>query len=210
MMETTGEGARRLAPVRFRRPVRLPLGPVPCRTGELTMTLRISDVRLGVDEPEAHLPERLAAVLGVSPADLLRLAHPAQEPRRPRQGRPAIRLHRRGGRPRRGTAPRRPRRSHHAPHRPRRPLPRRAVRRAAVRDAAAAAPAGRRSAPAPAAWRRRTSWPSRAIGRWSWSAAGPCATASATCAPSTPAARSIRRATTCSARAAPARSATAS
>ena len=36
------------------------------------MSLRISDVRLGVDEPEAHLPERLAAVLGVSPGDLLR------------------------------------------------------------------------------------------------------------------------------------------
>src|SRR5437588_2063805 len=36
------------------------------------MTLRISDVRLSVDEPEAHLPERLAAVLGVSPGDLLR------------------------------------------------------------------------------------------------------------------------------------------
>ena len=36
------------------------------------MTLRISNVRLSVDEPEAHLPERLAAVLGVSPGDLLR------------------------------------------------------------------------------------------------------------------------------------------
>ena len=36
------------------------------------MSLRISDVRLGVDEPEGRLPERLAAVLGVSPADLLR------------------------------------------------------------------------------------------------------------------------------------------
>ncbi len=36
------------------------------------MTLRISDVRLGVDEPELRLPERLAAVLGVLPSDLLR------------------------------------------------------------------------------------------------------------------------------------------
>ena len=36
------------------------------------MTLRISEVRLSVDEPESHLPERLAAVLGVSPGDLLR------------------------------------------------------------------------------------------------------------------------------------------
>jgi uncharacterized FAD-dependent dehydrogenase len=36
------------------------------------MTLRISDVRLGVDEPEARLPERLAAALGVAPGDLLR------------------------------------------------------------------------------------------------------------------------------------------
>ncbi|HVS37862.1 MAG TPA: FAD-dependent oxidoreductase [Gemmataceae bacterium] len=36
------------------------------------MTLRVSEVRLSVDEPEAHLPERLAAVLGVSPGDLLR------------------------------------------------------------------------------------------------------------------------------------------
>ena len=36
------------------------------------MTLRISGVRLSVDEPEARLPERLAAVLGVSRGDLLR------------------------------------------------------------------------------------------------------------------------------------------
>ena len=36
------------------------------------MTLRISDVRLSVDEPELRLPERLAAVLGVLPGDLLR------------------------------------------------------------------------------------------------------------------------------------------
>ena len=36
------------------------------------MTLRISDVRLGVDEPEDRLPQRLAAVLGVAPGDLLR------------------------------------------------------------------------------------------------------------------------------------------
>jgi uncharacterized FAD-dependent dehydrogenase len=36
------------------------------------MTLRISDVRLGVDEPEVRLADRLAAVLGVAPGDLLR------------------------------------------------------------------------------------------------------------------------------------------
>jgi uncharacterized FAD-dependent dehydrogenase len=36
------------------------------------MTLRISGVRLGVDEPEAELPERLAAILGVHRGDLLR------------------------------------------------------------------------------------------------------------------------------------------
>ncbi len=48
------------------------------------MTLRISDVRMAVDEPEARLPDRLAAVLGVRPGDLLRLAHPAQEPGRAR------------------------------------------------------------------------------------------------------------------------------
>ena len=35
------------------------------------MTLRISDVRLSVDEPEVRLPERLAAALGVLPGDLL-------------------------------------------------------------------------------------------------------------------------------------------
>jgi uncharacterized FAD-dependent dehydrogenase len=34
------------------------------------MSLRISNVRLGVDEPEAHLPERLARILGLSPAAL--------------------------------------------------------------------------------------------------------------------------------------------
>jgi uncharacterized protein len=36
------------------------------------MTLRISDVRLGVDEPEERLPARLAAVLSLAPGDLLR------------------------------------------------------------------------------------------------------------------------------------------
>ena len=36
------------------------------------MTLRISDVRMAVDDPEARLPDRLAAVLGVRPGDLLR------------------------------------------------------------------------------------------------------------------------------------------
>ena len=35
------------------------------------MTLRISDVRLGVDEPELRLPEKLAAVLGLTANDLL-------------------------------------------------------------------------------------------------------------------------------------------
>jgi uncharacterized FAD-dependent dehydrogenase len=34
------------------------------------MSLRISNVRLGIDEPEAVLPGRLAAILGVSPAGL--------------------------------------------------------------------------------------------------------------------------------------------
>src|SRR3981081_3094776 len=36
------------------------------------MALRISDVRLGVDEPEMRLPERLPAAIGVAPSDLLR------------------------------------------------------------------------------------------------------------------------------------------
>src|SRR6185437_2383377 len=36
------------------------------------MALRISNVRLGVDEPESHLPERLARILGLAPTDLLR------------------------------------------------------------------------------------------------------------------------------------------
>ena len=66
------------------------------------------------------------------------------------------------------------------------------------------------SAPARRGWRRRGSWRNRGIGRWCWSAAGPCATASATCAPSTPAGRLTRRAITSSARAGPAPSATAS
>ncbi len=35
------------------------------------MTLRISDVRLGVDEPELRLPDKLAAALGVTAKDLL-------------------------------------------------------------------------------------------------------------------------------------------
>lgn len=35
------------------------------------MALRISDIRLGVDEPELSLPDRLAAVLGLAAKDLL-------------------------------------------------------------------------------------------------------------------------------------------
>ena len=34
------------------------------------MALRISNVRLGVDEPEANLPARLARILGVKPEAL--------------------------------------------------------------------------------------------------------------------------------------------
>ncbi len=34
------------------------------------MSLRISNVRLSVDEPEAVLPERLARILGLAPAAL--------------------------------------------------------------------------------------------------------------------------------------------
>jgi uncharacterized FAD-dependent dehydrogenase len=36
------------------------------------MALRISDVRLGIDEPEAVLPERLARILGLPPGEPLR------------------------------------------------------------------------------------------------------------------------------------------
>ncbi len=67
------------------------------------------------------------------------LAHPPQGPRRPRQGRPAIRLHRRGGRRGGGKAPRR-----QAPFSQSGPIRRGAVCRAASGDAAAAAPPGRR------------------------------------------------------------------
>ena len=35
------------------------------------MSLRISNVRLGIDTPEAELPRRLATILGVRPDDLL-------------------------------------------------------------------------------------------------------------------------------------------
>ena len=67
---------RRAFPVRFHRGAGFYLPPdhgrlKTCPTFEPGMTLRISDVRLSVDEPEAHLPERLAAVLGVAPGDLL-------------------------------------------------------------------------------------------------------------------------------------------
>src|SRR5262249_56191654 len=39
---------------------------------ERRMSLRISNVRLSVEEPEALLPERLARILGVAPAALTR------------------------------------------------------------------------------------------------------------------------------------------
>ena len=66
------------------------------------------------------------------------LAHPPQGPRRPRQGRPAIRLHRRGGRRGGGKAPHRP-----ATFGQSGPLRGGTVCRAAAGDAATASPPGR-------------------------------------------------------------------
>jgi hypothetical protein len=54
------------------------------------MALRISNVRLSVDEPEANLPARLARILGVKPGALgrWRILRKSLDAR---QGRPPVR-----------------------------------------------------------------------------------------------------------------------
>ena len=153
-----------------------------------TMSIRISNLRLGLDEPEAALQERLARVLGLSTQslgswrilrksldarvkDALHFVYTAEVDAADDEDRLAA-LARRAGIA--------------ISHRP--------ARGAAVRHAAATARDRSQHRPVvvgsgPAGWWRPTSWPSRAIGRWSSSAAGPCASASATSSASTPAGR---------------------
>ena len=103
------------------------------------MPLRITNLRSPIDEPESVLPGRLARALGIPPGDLQPCAGVAQEPRYARQTRCAIRLFdRSAGSGRRGRAATFPRSNTSG-----------ALRRAAVRDAAprrisAASSAGRR------------------------------------------------------------------
>ena len=143
------------------------------------------------------------------PGSAAALAHSAQKPRRPRQGRSSVCLHGRGagrrGRGRdRGVGPTAAARrcgsinSRSPCSRCRRP----------GRDRCGTGPSS--SAPGRRGWWPAISWRSRAISRWCWNAAGQCAIAFTTCTPSTPAGRSIRKAIISLAKAGPAPSATAS
>ena len=56
------------------------------------MWLRLNNLRVPVELPEAELPRHIADVLGLRPDDLACVAHPAQKSRRAGAQQPAVRL----------------------------------------------------------------------------------------------------------------------
>ena len=69
------------------------------------MPLKIANIRLGLDEPEDALPEKIASRLGIGREAISALADLAQEPRRPPPRRDPLRLRRGGRNPRRRGRP---------------------------------------------------------------------------------------------------------